>query len=414
MCANQQSASYYPESGKQSLNPYLCNLVSNDRCALIYQHYYRERYDQKTIDDSLELAVAATNCSVEPFLIETHTEYVNSRFGGIAYGDQVIRDDMYKNQSKVLVWFENQAFHSMPSFLHEFYSQYSRCIKNSNGLSCNSINSNEEDGEPLYRIYNHPIALNDERISYDTIVQRIADIGISLTILCAYSFIPAGFVVYIVRERITQEKRLQYVCGVKPFIYWLSSFVWDFVYYLLIISLTIGIIGAFNSTAYSANSRNFGALVVLLVLFGWSSLPMSYMMSRFFHDTGTAYMIVFCFTLFSGIATCVAVFLLSFLSDSNNNNPNILMTYRVLEKLSLLFPSYSLGSGLIELTKNQILADAYSIFGISNIYKDPFSMEMLGQKYISLVITGILFFFIIVLMELNVNLFPCCKPNIDV
>jgi hypothetical protein len=382
------------------------------KCNLIYEFQYKEQLRQKSIDTSLHLAPVAPNCSVEPYLIETHTDNMNSRFGGFAYADNIIKEDMYTNQSKIIVWFENQAFHSMPAYLHYFYSIYTNCLKYSNGESCNLTPSDisAQNVQPLYRIYNHPIPLN-KRLSYDTIVQNVADIGISLTILCAYSFIPAGFVVYIVRERITQEKRLQYVCGIKPFIYWLSSFVWDFVYYLVIMSLTIAVIGAFGSNAYTANSRNFGSLVVLLILFGWSSLPMSYMLSRFFSDTGTAYMIVFCFTLFSGIATCVATFLLSFLADTN---PSVVLTYKVLEKMSLLFPSYGLGSGLIELTKNQILSDAYSMFGITDIYKDPYSLQMLGAKYISLVVTGILFFVMIVIMELRINFFPCCKPRIDV
>lgn len=332
------------------------------------------------------MASASRNCSVEHFLLETHKETINSRYGGITYSDRQLSTDSSHNQSKIIVWFQNQAFHSMTSYLHEFYSTYAQCILNSDGQNCSLISNT--NSKPLYRIYNHPLNLNDLRISYDTIIQKVADIGISLTILCAFSFIPAGFIVYIVRERITQEKRLQYVCGVKPFLYWLSSFVWDFGYYLIIIALTLLIIAAFDSTAYSANPRNFSALVLLLVLFGWSSLPMSYLMSRFFNDTGSAYMIGFCFTLFTGIATCVAVFLLSFLVHTN---PSVVLTYRVLEKISLLFPSFSLGSGLIELTKNQILTEAYSIMGQNNIYKDPFSFEMLGQKYLSLVLTGTLF-----------------------
>ena len=363
---------------------------------------YQEQQTLDSLQSSLQIAPTSVNCSVEPYLIESHAKNIDDRFGGITYADNVINDDMYTNQSKIIVWFENQAYHSMPAFLHQFYAMYTGCIQTSGSSneSCRLINNNIE---PMYRIYNHPISLSDERISMDTIVQKVADIGISLTILCAYSFIPAGFVVYIVRERITQEKRLQYVCGVKPFLYWFSSFIWDFAYYMVIILITIGVISVFGATAYTANARNFTSLIVLLIMFGWASLPMAYMLSRFFSDTGSAYMIVFCFTLFSGIATCVSVFLLSFLADSNTS---IMLTYKILEKISLLFPSYSLGSGLIDLTKNQILADAYAIFGIDNIYKDPFSLEMLGQKYISLAVTGVMFFLVIVIMECNINFFP--------
>lgn len=293
---------------------------------------------------------------------------------------------MFEKESKIVIWFQNQVFHSMTGFLHQFYSMYINCLNNSDSSSsafkkCNLIsndfnnNNNMKQTSSIYKIYNHPIVLNDNRISYDTMIQKIADIGISITILCAYAFVPAGFIVYIVRERITQEKRLKYVCGVKPYLYWFSAFIWDFLYYLVIIGITLVVISCFGVSAYTANPRNFGALILLLIMFGWSTLPMSYILANAFKDTGTAYMIVFCLTLFSGIATCVTVFLLSFMSDTNKS---VKMTYEFLSKFCLLFPSYNLGSGLIELTKNQILADTYAKFGINNIYKDPFEMEMLG------------------------------------
>ena len=59
------------------------------------------------------------------------------------------------------------------------------------------------------------------------------------------------------------------------------------------------------------------------------------------------------------------MFLLSFISDSN---PSVKMTYAFLEKFCLIFPSYSLGSGLIEITKNQLFADAYAVFGVKDVF----------------------------------------------
>jgi hypothetical protein len=320
---------------------------------------------------------------------------------------------MFQDNSKLVVWFQNQAFHAMPSFLHNFYAMYLQCINNGvNNKNCNLIeglSKTKQTDQQGYQIYNHPISLNDDRISYDTMIQKIADIGISLTILCAYAFVPAGFIVYVVRERISQEKRLKYVCGVKPYLYWTSAFIWDFSYYLVIIGLTLAVIGSFGSSAYTASARNFGALVLLLILFGWSTLPMSYMLGNFFKDSGTAYLIIFCFTLFSGIATCVTVFLLSFMGD----NPSVKITYQFLSKFCLLFPSYNLGSGLIELTKNQIIADTYAKFGFKDKLKDPFDMDLLGYKFLALAITGVLFFAIVLLMEYASN-FKICKPSIEV
>lgn len=361
-------------------------------------------YSYESIKNSLEVYSDLQNCSIENILLRTHNENLNQRFGGLSYADSFIDDPMYKDNSKIVVWFQNQAFHALPSFLHEFYRLYSKCSPYDS--SCNLISKLNEPS--AYQIYNHPISLSDDRISYDTILQKIADIGISITILCAYAFIPAGFVVFIVKERITQEKRLQFVCGVRPFLYWFSAFFWDFIYYLVILSITLIVIASFNVSAYTANQRNFSALVMLLILFGWSSLPMAYVLARFFKDTGTAYMIVFCFTLFSGIATCITVFLLSFIAESNSQ---VRMTYLVLEKLSLLFPSYNLGSGLIELTKNQIIADTYAKFGVNDSYKDPFSMNMLGYKYLALGLTGIMFFLIIVYYESTFNFDTRCSKG---
>ena len=107
----------------------------------------------------------------------------------------------------------------------------------------------------------------------------------------------------------------------------------------------------------------------------------------------------------------MAVFLLGFIQDSS---PAIKMTYKVLEKLCHIFPSYSLGSGLIEITKNQLFADAYAVFGVNDVYKNPFSLDMLGQKYLSLIVTGIIFFLVVAIMESRFTIFPCCKPRIPV
>lgn len=376
---------------------------------MIYETSYQESTSYKSIESSLKLTQASVNCTLEPYFIETHANTINTRYGGISYADNLINNNLYLDQSKVVIWFENQAYHSMTSFLHEFYSTYSQCIYLEYGDNCNLVDN--PNAKPLYSIYNHPISLNDQRVSYDSILQKVTDIGVSLTILCAYSFIPAGFVVFLVRERITQEKRLQYVCGVKPILYWLSSFIWDFCNYLIIMSITLAVIASFGSNAYLANARNTGALILLLTMFGFSSLPMTYMMTRFFNDTSSAYMIVFCFTLFSGMATCVAVFLLGFIAEGN---PSLYPTYYALQYLSLLFPSFGLGSGLIELTKNQILADTYAIFGITDVYKDPFRLDMLGLRYVSLFVTGVFFFCVIVLMELRINYLKCCDPSMEV
>lgn len=60
-------------------------------------------------------------------------------------------------------------------------------------------------------------------------LQHVADVGIGVVLLIGFSLVPAGGVIYLVNERIHQEKRLQLLCGVSPFTYWLSTLLWDII-----------------------------------------------------------------------------------------------------------------------------------------------------------------------------------------
>ena len=64
---------------------------------------------------------------------------------------------------------------------------------------------------------------------------------IAIFVIIAMSFVPASFVVFLVTEKTTKAKHLQFVSGVDPILYWLSNFLWDMVslYGNLISFLTI-------------------------------------------------------------------------------------------------------------------------------------------------------------------------------
>lgn len=55
------------------------------------------------------------------------------------------------------------------------------------------------------------------------------DVVIAIFIIVAMSFVPASFVVFLVSEKSTKAKHLQFVSGCDPVIYWLANYVWDMV-----------------------------------------------------------------------------------------------------------------------------------------------------------------------------------------
>ena len=60
-------------------------------------------------------------------------------------------------------------------------------------------------------------------------LQSAADVGIAVTIMLAFTFIPVGIVMYSVNEYINKEKHLQFISGIGPALYWFTSFFWDLV-----------------------------------------------------------------------------------------------------------------------------------------------------------------------------------------
>ena len=83
-----------------------------------------------------------------------------------------------------------------------------------------------------------------------------SDVIISIFIIVAMSFVPASFTLFLVYERATKSKHLQYINGLYPLIYWLTNFVWDLLNYLLPATCVIVILRLFNVPAY-VEGENF-------------------------------------------------------------------------------------------------------------------------------------------------------------
>jgi hypothetical protein len=59
--------------------------------------------------------------------------------------------------------------------------------------------------------------------------QVAVSFAFALTVLFALSFVPASFVIFLVEERTSKAKHLQFVSGVKPTTFWIASYSWDVV-----------------------------------------------------------------------------------------------------------------------------------------------------------------------------------------
>lgn len=60
-------------------------------------------------------------------------------------------------------------------------------------------------------------------------VTTSVDVLVSICVIFAMSFVPASFVVFLIQERVTKAKHMQFISGVQPLLYWVANFMWDMV-----------------------------------------------------------------------------------------------------------------------------------------------------------------------------------------
>ncbi|RMC00946.1 hypothetical protein DUI87_22633 [Hirundo rustica rustica] len=282
----------------------------------------------------------------------------------------------------IKVWFNNKGWHAMVSFLNVA----------SNGLLRARLPPGTDPALFGITAANHPLNLTKEQLSEAALMATSVDVLVSICVIFAMSFIPASFVVFLIEERVSKAKHLQFVSGMKPITYWLGNFAWDMCNYLVPALLVILIFLCFQQESY-VSSANLPSLVLLLLLYGWSITPLMYPASFLFSIPSTAYVALTCINLFIGINGSVATFVLELFVDQNLNDIN-----RVLKKVFLIFPHFCLGRGLIDMVKNQAMADAFERFGDKR-FVSPLSWELAGKNMFAMAIEGIVFFLFTLLLQ---------------
>lgn len=61
------------------------------------------------------------------------------------------------------------------------------------------------------------------------------DAVVAICVIFAMSFVPASFILYLIQERVTKAKHLQFVSGVSPVVYWVANFFWDMVRFIRVV-----------------------------------------------------------------------------------------------------------------------------------------------------------------------------------
>ncbi|XP_049802768.1 ATP-binding cassette sub-family A member 7-like [Schistocerca nitens] len=362
-----------------------------------------------------DTVINMTGHNVSDWLVKTNREYWRKRYGGFTFGiSDVVRnykfadglsftnntfnkiiyennsitngghntDDTMKTQEIIKVWFNNKGWISSVAYMNAINNVILRMLL--------PENKSEVTHNFGIQVINHPMNFTLNQMTEVLNIKSALSLIRAVSVIFALSFVPASFVVFLVEERVSKFKHLQLVSGVNRLVYWLSAFTWDMANYMLSALLCFLIFVSFKEEAYISNSP---ALIILLFLYGWASIPLSYPVSFLFSIPSTAFVTLGCVNLFLGVITTVATFMLELMDDEE-----LQYIGSITGKVFLIFPQFCLGQGLMNMATQHFSRKILSAYGIST-QLNVFSWDFLGRNFFCLFMEGILFFLATLLIE---------------
>uniref|UniRef100_A0AAQ4QS35 P-type phospholipid transporter n=1 Tax=Gasterosteus aculeatus aculeatus TaxID=481459 RepID=A0AAQ4QS35_GASAC len=324
------------------------------------------------IQSTGDVLMDLTGRNISDYLVKTYPSLIRTRY-------EILCTNLKETITllSIKVWYNNKGWHAMVSFMN---------VANNAILRANLPKRANLDEYGITAI-NHPLNLTKEQLSEITILTTSVDAVVAICVIFAMSFVPASFVLYLIQERVTQAKHLQFVSGVSPLVYWMANFLWDMLNYSISAALVVEIFIFFDKKCYTSPT-NLQPLISLLMLYGWSVTPMMYPMSFIFSVPSTAYVSLSCINLFIGINSSAITFIL----DLFESTTALYKLNQLLKTLLLIFPHYCLGRGLIDMAMNQAVTDIYARF-------DPYNWDYIGKNLFCMAVQGFVYFMLNILFQ---------------
>ncbi|KAL5254305.1 hypothetical protein ACHWQZ_G013923 [Mnemiopsis leidyi] len=314
-----------------------------------------------------------TGNNMTNYLLLTQPDYKLARYAAMTFDD--VRSDIipeyqsgYSAKRNIAkTWYLNKGYHAMPTAINAM-----------NNLQLKNAGSKHHISVAAQAMNNTAVKTSHEYI------QQGVPIVISIFIIVGLSFVPTSFVVYLVAERSTNAKHLQFCAGVGAEVYWISNYVWDMFNFLLPTFVSVIVFYAFQQEAFI---NEIGAVIVLIILYGLAATPMFYPASFIFKIPSAAYVTLLCSNLFVAVTTSYSVFTLERFPE----DPTLTMYANVLDVAFLVFPPYCLGKGFVDLTYKYVMQVIFESMGIKangKLVQNAWGWDCLGRYICVLPLTA--------------------------
>ncbi|XP_040315557.1 ATP-binding cassette sub-family A member 3-like [Herpailurus yagouaroundi] len=216
---------------------------------------------------------------------------------------------------------------------------------------------------------------------------------VALNIHFGMALLISGFCLLTVTEHITKAKHIQFLSGVYVPVYWLSALLWDFIIFFITCCLLLGAFKFCQLDIYITD-YHFLDTMLIFMLYGWSVIPLMYLLSFLFTKSTSAYIKLVLFNYLSGIFSVLIDATLQFEVQHKMSKA----TRAFILNSLLFFPNYNLAKCIDDyFTFYQIKKwcsgnkpPVYINCSKENPAKNVYSLEekMIGKYMIVMSITG--------------------------
>ncbi|RNF17932.1 ABC1 transporter [Trypanosoma cruzi] len=160
-------------------------------------------------------------------------------------------------------------------------------------------------------------------------------------VVIPFTILPSNCVSWVVHERECGARHLQYLSGLRFFVYWGVNFLFDMTAYLLTFVLIIIIFLMFGQKSFVGPDA-IGPTTLLLLTYGFTGTSMAYVLYLFFksHVKAQSTVMVICFAI--GFFPLVVVNIFNLIDRTQALSEGLRWPFR-------LMPTYAVGEGIINL-----------------------------------------------------------------
>ncbi|KRZ07943.1 ATP-binding cassette sub-family A member 1, partial [Trichinella zimbabwensis] len=281
-------------------------------------------------------------------------------------------------QYNVKVWFNNQGWAAFPAYLSAFSNAYLR----------GNLPSNFDADEYGIAVINHPIkGYQKSSLTQEKKNSVAAELAMCVAILLAFCSVTAGFCLPLVEDQNSDSKHLQFISGMRPWVYWFVNFAFDMSVYIFTVTLTVIILIAFNEEPYVATSYAVLFMFTIFIAFGLGMLPIVYLLSQLFKSASLAFVTILIIGFFIGSITNVltTAFEILGVEDENLHNLSVHM-----KNAFVIFPQYNLARALSDIKITYHFYSSASRILDQHYFADLISWQVSGKAlFITLEGSGI-------------------------